>query len=353
MMKHLVSKFAEDLRDYICSIAPEAKVVSGGREITMKCKFCGDSRKIGSQHLYIFLGDDNKPPMYHCFKCGESGLLTRKTLQEILGYSVFLSDYITSELERRSKDFKKKSQYEPRQNRKYMVYYNYPMQMTKNIQAKMMYINNRLGVNLSLEEMVSNKIVLDLDSMLGYNRLQIKSLFWKDASKYSIGFLTMDNAYVTLRNISNKLDFRYKNYNIFDSYDTSMRFYCIPHRLNPTNPYPVNIHIAEGAFDILSVCYNLCGGDKINNIFLASNGKGYHNVLKFMLSTYPLVNVIIHIYLDNDVESSYVHPLCDYLTDIGIPVYLHRNSFQNEKDYGVPAARIVDNVIRYRKGGLR
>lgn len=350
-MGHTLNKFSEELRDYICAMMPDAKVVSGGREVAVKCKFCGDSRNIDSRHLYIFLGDDVKPPMFHCFKCGESGILNRKTLQEIIGYSVFLNDNIASGLERLSKNFKKKNSIEPRQNKKYMIYYKYPIEINRNISTKMNYINDRLGTNLSLNEMQDNKIILNLDSMLGYNRLQIKSLFWKEVSKYSIGFLTMDNAYVTMRNISSKLDFRYKNYNIFDSYDTSMRFYCIPHTIDLANFNPIHIRISEGAFDILSVCYNLCDGDKVNNIYLASNGKGYHNVLKFMLSTFPLVNIIIDIYLDNDVRSDYVYPLCEYLTDIGIPVYLHRNSFQNEKDYGVPMSRIIDNVVRFKKGG--
>ena len=67
------------LAEFISENCPEAQIVSGGREILVRCRFCGDSQKnLSDAHLYISL-DENKP-FYNCFKCRASGVINGEFL---------------------------------------------------------------------------------------------------------------------------------------------------------------------------------------------------------------------------------------------------------------------------------
>ena len=55
-----------------------------GYELVTKCPFCGDNDRPDDGHLYIQLNMDNDSPvLYHCFKCNEGGLFTKRTLEEL------------------------------------------------------------------------------------------------------------------------------------------------------------------------------------------------------------------------------------------------------------------------------
>lgn len=348
-------EFKEELKQYLLSTFPEARQASAGREVVMRCKFCGDSKVLSSKHLYIFCGDDTTPPMYHCFKCGESGVLTRDILSKLTGYDSGANS-ILYQLNNRIKEVSKNSKYKPRKNNIYNLSYNIPYMQSIYTEKKIEYINHRLGLQLPYEELINDKIVFDISTLLKYNRITEttrKKDFLEFASIYCIGFLTMDNAYITLRNLHKNppkgVDFRYAIYNVFNSYDSHMRYYCIPSQIDTLSTEPVHIHIAEGSFDILSVFYHLCNANRMQNIYIAANGKSFSNVIKFILSSYAITNTIIHMYLDNDVRDDYVLPICKLSYEIGIPVYLHRNGFKNEKDYGVDGNHIIDTYVKYRK----
>ena len=344
-----MQNISAELREFIKQCIPDAKSTSNGKEMIVRCTFCGDSKNKRSKHMYIFLGDNTKPPMYHCFKCGESGILTKQSLRKIIG-SGSISSYVFSDLDKVSASYTRSRAYRPdKSTAKYNLNYMVPIEDSKRNQAKKSYIEHRLGVSISYEELQQLKVVLDMNAILSYNGLQCKSDFWKQASSFSIGFITMDNAYINLRNIlkdpKKPYDFRYANYNIFDSETTTAKFYCIPTAINIT-PEPIHLRIAEGAFDILSVYFNLMNKEMRNNIYIATNGKGFYNVILYMVTTYPLGNIILDLYLDNDVESSYVSNIIEFAYTFNIPVYLHRNVYENEKDFGVPKDRIIDMVTK-------
>ena len=72
-----------------------------------------------------------------------------------------------------------------------------------------------------------------------------------------LGFLSYDNAFINMRNLDIVKDIyeginrRYINYNIFNKYDNTNKFYVIPTNINME--YPIKLHIAEGPFDALSI----------------------------------------------------------------------------------------------------
>ena len=105
-------------------------------------------------------------------------------------------------------------------------------------------------------------------------------------------------------------------------------------------------HVAEGPFDILSICYNVCGNNRENNVYTAACGKGYENVIQMYLLDYNIMNARFHVYLDNDVEDSILYYISNILQTLGMELYIHRNTYPGEKDYGVDRAHIIDSVKR-------
>ena len=164
-----------------------------------------------------------------------------------------------------------------------------------------------------------------------------------------LGFLSMDNSYLVLRNLRpgkvyEKIDKRYQNYNIFGKLDNSKRNYVIPTQVNTLDPNPIHIHIAEGTFDILSVFFNLRGQNPYQNIYSTIGGNQYLNQVKMFLTEYGLFNSIFHLYIDNDVPQYKIDVVKKELTNLKIPLYIHWNGYIGEKDFGVNPSRISERV---------
>ena len=81
-------------------------------------------------------------------------------------------------------------------------------------------------------------------------------------------------------------------------------------------------------------------------MYISANGKGFSSVIKHVLTTYPIPNLILDLYLDNDYGNDYAIWNCKKALELNIPVYLHRNRFEGEKDFGVPANKIREQVLK-------
>jgi hypothetical protein len=169
-----------------------------------------------------------------------------------------------------------------------------------------------------------------------------------------VGFLSIDNAFFNMRRICEEgmliksIDKRYINYKIFDDvYDTSERFYTIPTKVNLDSPDRIKIHIAEGPFDILSIYKNLRKEEA--GIYSSITGSNYKGLAIYFLEQYKLPYAEFHIYPDNDKQgsNSKIKRVAEYLKPLHTPVYIHRNMFPGEKDFGVPIDRINEKVIRF------
>ena len=344
------AELSERLKKFLLNKFPDAKLVSGQRQIAMRCRFCGDSRKDKTaKHFYISLGLDNKPPMYHCFKCQESGIVTPTLLKSLVDCSddiELLLDIKHDNNESLRKGLIKKN------NNVYHRIYNNIIDSKLN-RVKLEYINKRLGLSLDYNELYKDKIILNLLDLLSYNHIgkfnrPIKNM--EELSLYFIGFLSMDNGFVNLRNLakpgilSKYVDYRYVNYNIFDSLENSRRFYTIPTNCNVL--FPIDIHIAEGPFDILSIFYNLRNANRIQNIYTSAKGKAYSNVIKLYINEYGIMNANIHLYVDNDVSNDELGSAIDKSKELNYQIYIHRNIYPKEKDFGVKLENIKESIIR-------
>jgi hypothetical protein len=57
----------------------------------------------------------------------------------------------------------------------------------------------------------------------------------------------------------------------------------------------------------------------------------------------------IHIYTDADVSDKEFIPVVRSLEPFNFNIYLHRNGYKGEKDFGVPKNHIIDQVFQIYK----
>lgn len=331
-------------------IKPWARLVSGGREINCRCFYCRDSDDERHGHFYINVDlSGNKPSLYNCFKCHAKGVVTPNKLLE---WGLFDQD-LSIDLARYNKKIMNLSQ-----NMKYndkAKYYlnNYNIKDDSLSLLKLNYINNRLGTNLTFQDCIEKKILLNLSDLLATNNVKLTrhQNIVEQLDKNFLGFISYDNAFINMRNLDIgevyiTIAKRYVNYNIFDKYDNTCKFYVIPNQINPLSIEPIKIHIAEGPFDILSILYNMNDGIMGNNIYAAATGSGYESLLRFLLLNLQLINVEVHLYPDADIPDYKITRIKKNLFLDKVNFYIHRNTYPGEKDFGVRKEKIKETIIQ-------
>lgn len=349
------SEAFEILKEYLIQ-NHNAKAARGGREIIKRCHICGDSRDPSDAHMYI--GMKNGVIVYNCFKCNNSGVVDGNFLRSIDCYDPNILNLVKDQNQSASsnnsyfgiiKRINRSKLFIPISNNEYAI-------------KKLDYLNNRLGYDFTLESVTNYRIILNLKDFLDANRI---TQYTRDPGlvdlldKFFIGFLTFDNSYVILRRLVPEgklpefIDTRYMNYNIFNNKGGD-KLYSIPSVLNINSCIKPSLYIAEGCFDILSIakrcekqnsmCYN--GG---NNIFFAVCGKSYISVIRFIIMNFGITNMNIHIYPDNDVADYEMQKIVNELNVYQyINVFVHRNIYPGEKDFGVAEDHIEEVVTRIK-----
>ena len=324
-----------------------AKIAAGGREIIKRCHFCGDSKDLSSKHLYIGL-KNNGLIVYNCFKCQASGVVDGNFFRSLGCYNV---DMITL----CNKNNQSISSYKENVNKSRIVKSSAPILSYRDAPEtlkKVEYISNRLNHPFTFEELASFKIILNLYDFIKLNNIgnltRAKEIC-DQIDRYFIGFLSLDNAYILMRRLVGdhqvhpNIDTRYINYNIYGFQDNSSRYYVIPTVIDPSKK--ITINIAEGPFDILGVYLNT-DSIKENSIFASIGGKSYLALIKFFIMNYGFINFDLHIYLDNDIDNRSIYNVINQVRMFCDSIFIHRNQFPNEKDYGVPKERIIDGIIK-------
>ncbi len=331
----------EALKEYLMQSGVRFKLASGGREIVKRCHICGDSRDPTDAHMYIGLRNDGKI-CYNCFKCNAGGYVDGKFLRDIGCYNPDIAQLCQTNNEINSNNYNgriyKKNLIIPDSNDDFSL-------------KKLEYLKKRTGVEFNNRGASSFKTILNLMDFLNINNIAkyTRNVNLMDPlSKFFIGFLSTDNNYVILRRLIPEgklpkyIDERYLVYNIFNS-KTGLKFYTIPTRINVLEP--VEVHIAEGVFDILSIYLNV-SPIGTNGIYGAVCGKSYSSLIQHIISTYGITGFDLHIYADNDVSNDKILRSLNYTNIYGIRVFIHRNTFEGEKDYGVPIERIIDSIYK-------
>lgn len=332
------------IKQYLLQVLNNPAVVSGGIEIACSCTFCGEQRR----KLYIGPFDSsNDPIQYNCFKCGISGNLDQQFLDEY-GVSVQIDQNILKS--NKSEPYKSKGIDKD-------IYHNINwFHITDNelSRYKLKYINDRLGTQLTYQDCIDNKIILNLNDILQLNyitNLTRHQDIVNQLNMYFIGFLSRSNSSLNMRsmisgtNVENKihesLRQKYINYKLFST-TANNDFYILPNTIDTSKH--LNVYIAEGPFDVLGIKYNLIKRND-NCIYIAGRGKAYEKALLWIVKTLAPYDMEVHYFPDKDVPDNKLK-IVDSFKPYGYTFYIHRNVYGNEKDYGVPENRIVDKVWR-------
>jgi len=349
MNKSEFKEFRNKYREFLKSHMPYAKDRAGGDELECRCFYCSDSKNKDHGHMYIHIPvDESDESFYHCFKCGASGIVNTSTLSEWGFYDVEISIGLKTINDRaaKTKKIKKTSSIQYRFNN---VIYDIDL-----ANMKLNYINSRLGTNLSFQDCYDSKIIFNLKECLyatGVDSYTRKEYVVDQLNKYFVGFLSLDNNMVNLRRICDEgivysgLDKRYINYNIHNDRYTD-KYYVLPFYLDLSRGLPVELHMSEGPFDLLSIRYNLRKNP--NYIYAAVGGESYIHLIKHFILKFSIFNMIVHVYPDNDNVGSdeKMMKIKDYLYPFGCQLYIHRNISPGEKDMGVPLSRIKESIIK-------
>ena len=341
--------FGESFKQFILMTIPTAKAVSDGSTIACRCPYCGDSKKsISSKHFYISVPTDTDPALYYCHLCHSAGIVTHKKL---IDWGCYDDEMATKLYQHNQKVMgsSKYKQYSP--GAKYTLV-NRGIRNDEISLEKIAYFNNRLGVNLTPREILDLKIVMNLGDLLAQNRI---SKLTRNANivdqldRSFMGFLSFDSAFVTLRKYDDRevyktIDKRYVNYRLFDKQDTSERFYVIPQKVDLLQPGRIKLHIAEGAFDILSVYLNM--RHRESGIYSSVSGSNYAGIISHFSIEEMIPNLEVHLYPDNDQYGSdnNMNKIARDFNSLQIPMYVHRNMSPNEKDFGVTPDRIKESI---------
>lgn len=338
-------------KDYLLSVIPGAKPASGGKVIQMRCFSCQDGKSASSAHFYISIPwNNNEPSMYYCHKCGCRGFVSHK---ELIAWGIY-DKQIALELTEYNESLKLKGKANKHFNTQtYLIRNSYTTNDDKS-KEKLMYLVDRVGYPLSYADLKQLKICLNLRDLLSENNIMKLTRYdniVSDLDREFIGFISIDNAFLNMRRtckeglVYKEIDKRYVNYQIFDKQNTSQRFYTIPTKIDLNKPQRVKLHIAEGPMDILSVYLNL--RNKEEGIYTSVAGNNYINNILYFLIDIGLPYIELHLYPDNDKFGTLdrMRQIINHIPDKTIPVYIHKNVFPGEKDFGVPITKIKESVM--------
>ena len=336
----------EALKVFMTNNFEDCKVTNN--EIIKRCHFCGVSKDPRAKHLYIGPNKDGII-MYNCFKCQAGGICNLEFFKSMGVFDVdIIGMIVQNNKEHSNGTFRPTSKPSNWHLRK-------PMNInigTLGSEKKIAYINKRLGTSLNANEIAGLKIVLNVKDFIDDNHIRTYTrspAIMDEINIGFLGFLSVDNSRIVCRRLvpENKvhpnLRERYCIYKINGTDNYSSPFYVIPGSIDPSSH--INVIIAEGPFDILSVYFNL--PRYTNAIYVSSNGKtAYKVLLGYLITTLriPIFDTTFHFYSDNDLNKYEISTLQRMMQAINVESYIHFNHYTGEKDYGVPKERIKDSV---------
>lgn len=309
-------------------------------QIACRCALCGDSKKDKRKtrfYIQTNLNNDN-PILYNCFNCGASGILTPSILRSFEINDLKLNSDLIVFNKQAQKRFNKIYNIKDNKNG-----YKVPIGRKGTIdEIKKKYLEDRLGLSFTFEELQQLKVIFSLEQFLIHNKIEEVTTNSERANLLNndyVGFLTIRNEFIIYRDITNNNKLRYDKYSIIKSFDNTRKFYTIPNNIDLLTDETIHINLAEGTFDILGIFYHVKNQKIKNQIYAAVCGSAYTSVIKYFLSL-GLVgdNIIINIYSDADKDYYWYKKMIEELSPFVKEINLFYNT--KSKDYGVPKNEI-------------
>lgn len=314
---------------------------------TVRCPYCGDSNDPTHGHLSIQIdrNNDDVPMVWRCFKCPAKGIINQQFLIDI---GTDIDQESANELK---KIGKRGAQFNKFAN-DYIANYKIPVYKSNHlIEEKLRYISERIGQDITIHDAEKLKLILDLKQFMLVNEVWIGT--YKDwqidiLNECYVGFLSANNNVITQRCIvpkeKQKRDMkRYLKSIINPNNKNPNTFYFMPASIDLMGTDTLHVHIAEGIFDILGIYFNTSHIEDGNHVFMASCGFGPMTEIQYLVYNGLGYDIKMHLYADNDksdremTQSILAHKeMLPWIDSI----YLYRNAYPGEKDFGVPENRI-------------
>lgn len=307
--------------------------------IYIRCPICGDSIKHRDKpHCAIWL-KPGQPLIYHCWICENSGIVNNAFLKDL-----HVNDYqVMSAIGKYNKenfgDIKLGSAkfITPSKAKDIII----PKLRDDNVtKRKIDYVRSRLNIEFTPRILEFFRCICSLKDFLKLNGIMPNKMYKKVIRIIEndyVGFLTTDKTTIIFRDITSRHKFRYIRYQVFNGFNLSDTFYCIPTQADPMAP-SIDLNITEGMFDILGVFFHVNKAVTDNSIYVAVGGSGYKKVLRYFLNKGFLTNLNLNIYSDADKPIDWYR---DMLDDYDI-WFKNINIYYNDssKDFGVPKDKI-------------
>lgn len=323
----------------------------------IRCMSCGDSTDPTHGHLSVNVDIEDRSPMrFRCFKCSYSGLVTSSWLLNDVG--VALDQDVIDTLDKFNHQLVRKNNHSDKHLRNLVVPQMSEKELLITGNMKVEYVADRLGVNPDVirSNQETFKLILDLFHFVEVNGLKtVPNVSYKQMNfinRNYVGFLSSNSNSITCRRFvdNDKLD-RYHNLIINPKIDNANTFYKLPISLDLMYTHDINIHIAEGIFDILSVYINLMNMNNENNFYFGCNGFRFNSVIKYLVTNGLNTGLIVHIYSDKDKSDDnhmfYIKKHIDLFQWVD-RIFIHRNMMEGQKDFGVPLSQIKDEYTELR-----
>lgn len=305
--------FKEKLLEKLYEVTDWVKKVNS-TELRTRCPYCGDSDNIKKGHFYIKINpNDNYKIVCHCFKCDEpnNGIMTEETLR--------LFGIEDKELIEGIKELNKNADKVDTKNlsSEYQLdvsnpnlYYDFKVPEVT-LGYKTDYVSRRLGINFTKDDFNKMKVITSLKEFLRLNNIKEVPYNLSMIDKldnYFIGFLSNNKTHIFFRDTRDKRSLSsfeqnfpsWLKYPITKKSKEAKAFYFMESSLDIFTNDTININVAEGVLDIVSICYNMTNYDS-NSIYIAVTGKYYDQLLLYLLDLGIVgSNVILNIYADND-----------------------------------------------------
>lgn len=314
--------------------------------VTIRCPFCGDSVKHqNSTHFGIKIDRANptEPVLFNCFLCNTAGVMTAEIL-----HSIEVNDIqITAGMKMFNKSISG--------NLKRMGYRSNTIEMSLQVpedndlnRIKLEYVQKRLGISFTYEELVGLKTVFSLAQLLSANEIDSLTTSVDKARELNlkyVGWLTTKKEKIVFRQVLDSSYKRYEKYEIFNQLDNTTKFYTIPNQIDLLSNEPTTLVIAEGTFDIIGAYYHVFNCQDDRTIYSAACGSGFLNVIKYFIRQGFINNLDVIILSDNEPHRTKkfykkeLEPVSAWINHVQI--------YYNElsKDFGVPKNQIKVKTV--------
>lgn len=310
--------------------------------IKVRCPFCGDSPKNKkSTHLFVkVMVDEGDVQYYKCMRCSAGGWVDSYLLELLQLYNPDL-DELEKERNKKRKSISGKKGFRTNNIARLRLLAPLNNNTTK---KKIKYIENRLGITLTTQDILNYRMVLNYYDFFNYNNIteftRHKNILNALDENY-VGFITTNNEFINSRKIIEEYDKyqkRYINYDIFNLNNTS-KLYVIS---NDKVDIMAKAHIilAEGVMDIIGIFNHIYNKEiNSNTIYCAVLGSGYEYAIKYFISK-GILFADYDIYSDDSISISEYRNLIkklDYKV-LDSNINIHYNTIK--KDCGVKKEEI-------------